>query len=179
MTHRFNGFTLVEMLVVVMVMAIALGIAAPSFAALAERNRALAVFHQLTATLAGARLAAVQLGRPVTICPTRDGRQCRQDLVWDEGWMSYIDVRRADQPANVGTVIRHVELSGRGIAVRSSVGRHRIRFQPSGWASGANISLRLCSQRAQRLLGAVIVNNAGRPRSERQDAAEGSCPYVP
>ncbi len=179
MAHRSAGFTLLELVVAMLVAGILLALAAPSFGSLVERNRALAIFHELGAALAGARMAAVQLGRPVTICPTRDGLRCRSDLVWDQGWLTYIDVERSDQPRSADAVIRHVEPSGRDIAIRSSLGRHRIRFQPSGWASGANISLRVCSRRAQRLLGAVVVNNAGRPRSERQDAAENSCPYTP
>ena len=179
MVRPTTGFTLVELVVVVAILAAVLAIAAPPFMALVERNRALSVFHELTASLAGARVAAVRLGRPVTLCPTLDGLRCRRDLVWDDGWMAYIDAGRTDHPVNGDAVIRHVVPSGQGIAVRGTLGRHRIRFQPSGWASGANISLRVCSRRAQRLLGAVIVNNAGRPRSERLEAPEGSCPYAP
>lgn len=176
---RNAGFTLVELVVVSLVLAITAAVTLPSLAALVERNRALAVFHELTSSLAGARLAAAHLGQPITVCPTRDGRQCRRDLVWDDGWMTYIDLDRSDQPATTAAVIRHVQPSGTGIAVRSSAGRHRVRFQPSGWASGANISLRACSRRANRLLGSVVVNNAGRPRSERREAPVGSCPFAP
>lgn len=176
---RHAGFTLVELIVVVLVLAVALGVAAPSLSALAERSQARTVFHGLTASLAGARLAAVQLGRPVTICPTLDGLRCRRDLVWDDGWMTYIDADRSDQPTSPEAVLRREGPSGARISVRSSSGRHRIRFQPSGWASGANISLRVCSPKARKLLGVVVVNNAGRPRSERHEAPENSCPYAP
>lgn len=176
---RHAGFTLIELVVALLVLAIALGLAVPSFIGLLERGRAQGVFHGLTASLAGARLAAVQLGRPVTVCPTLDGRHCRRDLVWDDGWITYIDDGRSDHPASAGAVIRHDGPSGLHIAVRGSSGRHRVRFQPSGWASGANISLRVCSRQASKLLGVVVVNNAGRPRSERQDAPENSCPYAP
>jgi type IV fimbrial biogenesis protein FimT len=179
MARRNNGFTLLDLMAAVLITGVALGLALPSFAALLERNRALAVFHELGAALAGARMAAVQLGRPVTVCPSQDGLRCRRDLVWEDGWMTYIDADRSDQPRSADAVIRHVQPSGQGIAVRSSIGRHRIRFQPSGWASGANISLRICSRSAQRLLGTVVVNNAGRPRSERREAPAGSCPHAP
>jgi type IV fimbrial biogenesis protein FimT len=174
-----DGFTLVELLMVVLVAGLLLAMAAPTFSALLERNRATAVFHRLTASLAGARLAAVHSGRPVALCPTRDGLRCRMDLAWDEGWMAYLDPGRQDQPASAGDIIQHTHLPGGALAVRSSVGRHRIRFQPSGWASGANLSLRVCSRSSARLLGAVVVNNAGRPRTERQDALRASCPFLP
>lgn len=174
-----GGFTLVELMLVLLVMGVAMAVAAPAFSAMLERNRAMATFHQLTASLAGARLAAVRMGRPVTLCPTLDGQRCRGDLVWDDGWMAYLDPGRGDQPARREDVIQHLDQRGAALAVRSSAGRHRIRFQPSGWASGANLSLRLCSRRNARLLGAVVVNNAGRPRTEHQDAAAAPCPFRP
>jgi type IV fimbrial biogenesis protein FimT len=179
MNGKRFGFTVVELLVVVLVLAVTAGLAAPAFSAMRERNQATAAFHQLTASLAGARIAAVHMGRPVTLCPTQDGRSCRRDLVWDEGWMTYLDPGRNDQPLRRDDVIQHVTGPGPSLAVRSTLGRHRIRFQPSGWASGANISLRVCSRSRAQLLGSVIVNNAGRPRTERQEGSPGSCPFVP
>ena len=174
-----RGFTLVELLVVVIVLGVLLGLAAPAFSAMLERNRAMATFHQLTASLASARLAAVRAGYPVSVCPTQDGQRCRRDLVWDDGWMIYLDPARNDHPATTNDIVQHVDGPGGPITVRSSVGRNRIRFQPTGWASGANLSLRICSRTQARLLGAVVVNNAGRPRTERQDAPPASCPYLP
>ena len=164
---------------VMLVLGVLLAFAVPSFSAMLERNRSLAAFHQLTASMAGARLAAVRTGEPVTLCPTREGLRCRRDLVWDDGWMSFRDSQRGEHPARASDVIEHVPLARSQITVRSTRGRHRLRFQPTGWASGANLSLRICTRTQARLLGAVVVNNAGRPRSERQAAGPASCPYVP
>lgn len=179
MNAKCTGFTLVELLVVVLVLAVTTGLAVPAFSAMLERNRATAAFHQLTASLAGARIAAVHSGGPVTLCPTQDGLSCRRDLVWDEGWMSYQDPGRNEQPRDPQDVIQHVQGPGPGLAIRSTLGRHRIRFQPSGWASGANISLRVCSRRESKLLGTVIVNNAGRPRTDRHAGPPAPCPFAP
>jgi type IV fimbrial biogenesis protein FimT len=179
MSPRCAGHTLVELLAVVLLMAILLALAAPSFSRLMERNRAAAVFHQLTTSMALARMAAIHRGHPVTVCPTRDGRVCRRDLVWEEGWMSFLDAERAGQPASPDDVLERYAQSRGSLAVRGTPGRHRVRFQPSGWARGANISLRVCARAQARLLGAVVVNNAGRPRTERRDDPAGSCPYPP
>lgn len=179
MKRHARGFTLVELVTVVALLSILLAVAAPSFSGLVHENRARTAFHQLTASLALARVSAMRRGRPVTVCPTRDGLACRRDLVWDEGWMSYLDPGRSEHPASPDHVIERVQRLPGGIAVRGTPGRHRVRFQPQGWASGANISLRVCVAAQARLLGSVVVNNAGRPRSERRDAVPGSCPYPP
>ena len=176
---RNTGFTLPELAIVVVLLGVVAALAAPSLTGLAERSRAQTVFHGLTGSLAGARLAAVKSRQPVTICPTSDGLRCRRDLVWDDGWMTYLDADRRDHPASAAAVIQHTGPPGAGISVRSSRGRHRVRFQPNGWASGANLSLQVCSRKGRKWLGAVVVNNAGRPRSERLESAAGSCPYAP
>lgn len=174
-----RGFTLAELVVVVCLLGILLGVGAPAFSAMLERNRATAALHQLTASLASARLAAVRHGHPVTLCPTRDGLRCRRDLVWDEGWMIFMDPGRDEHPRSPEAILQHADVPPGRLAIRSTLGRHRVRFQPTGWSSGNNLSLRLCSAADARLLATVIVNNAGRPRTERTTAAAGSCPYLP
>ncbi|HEX4853013.1 GspH/FimT family protein [Arenimonas sp.] len=179
MERPVRGFTLVELVVVLMVSGLLAALAAPSFAAMLERHRTRAFTHQLTASMALSRLGAVRLGQPVTLCPTRDGLRCRRDLAWEGGWMAYADPGRRDQPARQADILQHVPLDEGPLLARSSAGRHRIRFLPTGWSSGSNLSIRICSRGAAKLLGTVVVNNAGRPRTERQDNAPKPCPYPP
>jgi len=175
-----QGFTLVEMLVVVLAMGIVVAMALPSFTSMLERNRTLAFFHQLTASLSLARMSAVRMNEPVTLCPSRDGRRCREDRAWEDGWIAYRDPGRSVQPADPGDILQHVAAPAGGLMLaRSSIGRHRIRFLPAGWSSGSNLSIRICSQRTRQLLGAVVVNNAGRPRTERPKSPEAPCPFPP
>lgn len=178
MERRMTGFTLAELLAVLAVLAITLTLGMPAFAGLQRRARVASVHHLLTTSLAGARLAAVKLGQPVTICPSSDGRRCRNDLVWDDGWILYRDPGRDEQPASAATILQRVEAIAPSLALRGTAGRRRVRFHPSGWASGSNISLRLCARQRRVLLGKVIVNNAGRPRSERYPDADRPCPYA-
>lgn len=175
-----RGFTLVELLTVLLVTAVLLAVAAPSLVSLRERMAALQAFHALTAALAQARMAAIERGHPVTVCPSGDGQHCRTDLVWDEGWMVYRDPSRQPQPAQPEDVL-WVEARGAGpVAIRGTVGRHRVRYQPSGMSGGNNASLRLCSRRRAVHLGSVVVNIAGRARHARVSRANPvPCPFVP
>lgn len=175
--YRSGGFTLSELMVTLAVLAVTVTIGVPAFAGVVQRAREANAYHLLTASLASARLAAVKNGAPVTVCPSSDGTTCRRDLVWDDGWIFFTDRNRSGQPPDVASVLQRVDGPGAGIALRSTRGRHRVRFTPDGWSYGSNLSIRLCREDDARLLGKVVVNNAGRPRSERATSPE-PCPYV-
>ena len=177
MKHNKSGFTLIELMATLAVLAVLLMLGVPAFAGLRQRAGAANAHHLLTTSLAMARLAAVQRGEPVSVCPSSDGLRCRNDVVWDEGWIVFADPTRAAQPALADAVLQRIDPIGPGLALRSTAGRVRVRFSPSGWSSGSNLSIRLCSTKDPLHLGSVIVNNAGRPRSERYEKK--ACPYVP
>jgi type IV fimbrial biogenesis protein FimT len=177
MRQEARGFTLIELMVTLAVMAVLLGIGVPSFQRLQQSTRTSTAFHLLTTTLALARLSAVKSNAPVSVCPSRDGRHCRGDTVWDDGWIVFADPSRAKQPASAEAILQRFDRVGPGIALRSTAGRTLVRFHPSGMAHGSNLSVRLCSTKDSTHLGSVIVNNAGRPRSERHDGTP--CPFAP
>ena len=176
MKQEARGFTLIELMTTLAVLVVTLTIGVPAFAGLQQRARAANAYHLLTSSLAIARLAAVKRGEPVSVCPSNDGRSCNDDVTWDGGWIVFSDPRRADQPASTGTILQRIDGVGTGLALRSTRGRTLVRFTPDGWAYGSNLSIRLCSREPLRLLGKVVVNNGGRPRSERFEEAK-PCPY--
>ena len=174
---RTGGYTLVELMVTLAVLAVTLTIGVPAFAGVIQRAREANAYHLLTASLAAARIAAVKDGTAVSVCPSPDGARCRGDAVWEGGWIVYSDPGDVGQPRNARAGLQHVEGIGPGLALRSTSGRKRVRFTPDGWSYGRNLSVRLCGLEGSRLLGKVVVNNAGRPRSERYGAGE-PCPYL-
>jgi len=165
-------------MVVLAVAGIGFGLALPSFSETLERTRAANAYHLVTASMMAARSTAITRRQPVTLCPSRDGLTCRGDLVWNEGWILFLDPARSGAPAGPAAVLRRFDPIGKGLGLRSSVGRHHLRYQPSGLSSGSNLSLSLCSARGQVLLGKVIVNNAGRARTERSSGATAPCNYT-
>ena len=175
MAQEARGFTLVEMMVVVAVLVVTLTLGVPAFAATVQWAREANTYHLLSASLASARVSSMTGGMPVTVCPSADGAACRTDLVWEDGWIVYADPERSQQPA-VDAVLQHVDARGSGVAIRSTRGRHRVRFTPDGWSYGSNLSIRVCRMRDAVLRGKVVVNNAGRPRVERAAGPE-ACPF--
>lgn len=87
------GFTILELLIAIAVLAIVVGIGVPSFTDAIRRNRLTSQTNSLLGGLAIARSEAVKRGTPVTICPanaTQDG--CAGDVQWAAtGWIVFSD----------------------------------------------------------------------------------------
>lgn len=161
-----KGFTLFELSVTVAVLGILASVALPSLAALLDHQRTSATLSSLAGHLQAARLEAIRHRTPVIICPTVDGAACATGGDWSSGWLMFVD--RGDLIPQQDDVLR-MDLSPltRDLKVRGTSGRALVRYLPDGRSAGSNVTITVCD-RADRRLGAVIVNNAGRPRIERE-----------
>ncbi|MGH8464399.1 MAG: GspH/FimT family pseudopilin [Pseudomonas sp.] len=175
MNRKVAAFSLVELMVTLSVLTLILAIALPAVGAIVQGGRERSSYELLVLAFASARLESVRAGSPVTVCPSNDGSTCRGDDVWTQGWIVYDDPGRSPQPKNGEAVLHRFNSIGKGLRLRSTAGRTLVRFTPSGWAYGSNVSVRLCGP--DGYLGSVIVNIAGRARTERQ-LEPAPCPFV-
>jgi type IV fimbrial biogenesis protein FimT len=167
--RRNAGFTLIELVTTLSVVAILAGIAAPSFAGFLERQRASAAMNSLLTHMALARVAAITHNRRAVLCPSVDGQHCEVGTDWSAGWMLFLDDDGNRIPDASDEIIRvDLEPTSRHLRVVSTTGREQLRYLPDGRSAGTNLTISICN-RAEELLGQVIVNNMGRPRSERPD----------
>lgn len=173
--RRSKGFTLIELMISVSVAGILAGVAAPALAGLIEQQRTLAAISSLTTHMALARTAAISRNRRAVLCPSNDGSQCRADTDWSGGWMLFMDDDGNRKPDASEEILR-VDLAptSRHLRVVSTTGRQQLRYLPDGRSAGTNLTISICNPQGD-LLGAVIVNNMGRPRSERPKVAT-PCP---
>ena len=168
------GFTLVETMASLAVLAIILGLALPGFRGTLERHRVASAMHLVSAQLAQARNTAITRRSPVSVCPSRGDGRCLGLADWSGGWLVYLDPERTDQPAGVERVLRDVRHPvHESIQISATDGRQLLRYQPDGRSGGHNLTLRVCS--AGRLHGEVIVNNVGRTRT-RSYRSDAPCP---
>ncbi|MFN4161117.1 MAG: GspH/FimT family protein [Stenotrophomonas sp.] len=172
--HRLYGWTLIETMLTLLVLALLCALALPDARGLLDRQRAASARHLLSTDLAFARLAALQYHTDVSVCASVDGRHCADADSWGTGWIVYMAGPRTTTPATP-TDILHQQTwhPPSGWRIVSSAGRGRLRYLRDGRAYGTNLSLSIC--RDDRLLGRVVVNNSGRVRSEVHDTS-GGCP---
>lgn len=161
------GFTLIELSVITGILGILASIALGPFSGLIEQQRATAAIEALQSHMALARTAAIARNRAAVLCPSRDGQTCSNGTDWSSGWILFIDANNNRQ-SDAGDELVRTDLrgNGSGLRIKSSSGRNKLRYRSTGSSAGTNLTISICG-RSDNLLGQVIVNNIGRPRSQR------------
>lgn len=88
-----GGFTLVELMVTVAVVAIALAAGVPSMAEFIKNSRLTVQTNDLLASLHLARTEAIKRNARVTLCKSADTTACNTTAGtgWEIGWMVFVD----------------------------------------------------------------------------------------
>lgn len=165
MNARNTGFTLIEAIIVLSIVAMLVTVGLPVFGATMERHRVAAALHLLTADMAMARTSAVVKRRQVVLCPSTDSTSCSSGSDWSRGWLVFIDAdgnRRPDSPADV---LRAADAPGHGRGLSLTSSRPYLRYQVDGRTAHSNLTVHVCVEDA--LAGQVVVNNHGRARTSR------------
>ncbi len=83
---RSNGFTLIELMVVIALIAIITTMAVPSWQRMIVSNRIRASVNDLTLSIQFARSETLRQNGPVTVCPSSEGVNCTASG-YEAGWM--------------------------------------------------------------------------------------------
>jgi len=160
-----HGFTLIELMVVLVILAVILMIAVPSYRTLTERTRLKSYANEVVASVYLARSEAIKRNAVMTLCASTDGTSCTGGDAWEQGWIVM-------DPND--TVIKHQQALASGIILFDLSSINTMAFQPSGAASTA-VFLKLCQQGASAGVEEkiVAVSATGRPRIQTTTAG---CP---
>lgn len=171
-----SGFTVLECLVVISILAILLVQGMPALRDYGLRQRMSAAMHALHSHLATARNDAVRSSVDIVICPGQPASGCRADSIWDSGWLVFEDLN-GDHAYQTGERLLAVEPGLENIMIRGSVGRRYLRFVANGSSPGSNTSISFCDLRGPDAARKLVVSNLGRIRRESAtDTRAGSCP---
>ncbi|WP_020146037.1 Tfp pilus assembly protein FimT/FimU [Thioalkalivibrio sp. ALJ15] len=167
---RHQGFTAIELMVTIGVLAILAMLAAPAFSQMLERQRVIGATNSLLNAMHLARSEALKRNERVTLCPSNDGKTCRDDGVWADGWIWFADQGNTGDRMDGEPLIGHaapgltdVQISG------NSPVRNYVSYVPRGTTQRTSGALQMgsftiCGQSAEGR--SVIVSSIGRPRSE-------------
>jgi type IV fimbrial biogenesis protein FimT len=171
MSSPYRGFSLIESLCGIAVIALLCAVSLPALGGLLPAGRSKSAQNALLTSLHLARSVAAARGAEVVVCPSRDGEHCAAEPWWHHGWLVFVDRdgngrRDFDEP-RLEAVPEQA-----AVAIVSSAGRSHVTYRPDGAATGTNLTITFCDRRGPRAAVAIAVNNAGRPRAVMPTAAQ-------
>lgn len=167
---RPDGFTLVECLWALAVVAVLVGIALPAYSRAQARTRVALLQSELVEAMLHATRVSIASGSNVVICVGETS--CLPTPDWSKGWLAFID---ADGDRALGatesTLLQHPTVS-RGYRVTSSAGRTFLVFNTKGATPGSNTTFTICDIAGRTQAQSLVIANSGRMR--RQPATAGA-----
>jgi type IV fimbrial biogenesis protein FimT len=147
--HRDSGFTMMELIMTMAIVAILASIAIPSFKYVTNSNRIASEVNGLLGDMQFARSEAVKQGQTVTVCTSTDGATCAGATVntWHIGWIVFLDPN-GNHVVDAGEKVLRVQPAFTGgdtfVATPSYAYAtfNRMGYAPTGSASIINISLK-------------------------------------
>lgn len=176
-----RGFTLVELLITIALVAILTAIALPSFGTVIRNNRITTQTNDLISAFTLARNEAVTRSRGVSVCAadTRNGvpAECGDSSDWEHGWVVFIDdTVAASGPTTIAaaSVLRMWEGDSQNQLLPES-SQFFVRFTPRGEiSSSADVKLTMkpktdCSAQQRSV---VSISAMGRPSALRMNCTD-------
>lgn len=158
---KARGVTLIELMIAIVVMAISLALATPSFVRMIADHRVASSTNSLINAFRYARNSALRSGQPVTVCPVASAGGTTCSSAWSGDW----------------SVIATAATAGPVLLASNKVGANEITvqdgnatstplvFTPRGLVGGLPSTgtelFTVCDSRGASHAGSVIVNRVG------------------
>ena len=141
-TKYQTGFSLIELMIALVIIAILAAIATPSFNEMISNNRILSQAQDMTNGFKLARSEAIKRGSAVSVCPSTNGTACSGSNSLDAGWIIFIDstgpgvVENSANHTAGGDIITYRNQTGSGsVTVTLPSGINYLRFSSQGFLS--------------------------------------------
>lgn len=167
MQDRTSGFTLIELMVGIAVLAIVMAAAVPGFQALVNGNRLAATANEAIANLQTARMEAIRRNRRVVVCASANanaGTAATCNAAAPDGWISFVDNDR-NNAYGVGDILLRnspvdgaVDVSGAATVVFRSDGLAR---DPAGDLLDGWVRIAIDTTRPEANVRCVDIRTSG------------------
>lgn len=176
-----SGFTLVEFLVVVAVMAILSSFAAQAFSGMINSVRLRSATDTFFSSIILARSEAIKRNARVVLCKSRSGSACDMAGGWEQGWVVFHDVNEnAAVDAGESVVLRQQALQARVRFTGNSQVAKYVSYAPNGTTSLISGAFQagtftICMQSTLPTdARQIVISSSGRPRTTKTSVAQ--CP---
>ena len=159
---RARGFTLTELLIVLTIVGLAAGLAAPPLQTLLAKNRILGRSSALMADLSYARSEAIRQATAVTVCASADAATCAGAVDWAGGRIIFTDPTGARAVTPASRLLRVHRPASSNDVLTVTPAMASVTFQADGSAAAPAV-FRLCSPAGAAR--AVSVSGIGRARA--------------
>ncbi len=174
-----RGFTLMELMVAMALLAIIATLAVPAMGDFIQRNRLSSQVNGLVASLSMARNHAVTRRREVVVCKQSGSELCDSSAEWQQGWVVFTDLnrdrqRQADEPL----LQAHGPLdSPTSVDFRAFGSSTYIVYYPNGIPRSSNGSFTFCAGTNSSTARVLIMSKTGRLRVSNtySDGSEPDC----
>ncbi|HDZ37898.1 MAG TPA: prepilin-type N-terminal cleavage/methylation domain-containing protein [Marinobacter sp.] len=168
-----SGFSLLELMIVVVVAAILMNTMLPSFTSFINNQERKSALYGLMGIFAFAREHAVMTGALVTVCPLDTTNTCGTD--WNADIHVFLDPNNTRKLSANETLLRTISLSGNGRLIVRSLHRSYFQFRPTGLTHSDLGNITWCPKsRDASLAGQIIISIGGRVRIARDTNNDGT-----
>jgi type IV fimbrial biogenesis protein FimT len=174
--NRQHGFSLLELMITLGIVAILATVAIPSFDTMMKNTRRRQSVDNFWHAIFLARNEAIKRNSVVVLCKSRDGTQCdNRPGNWAHGWLVFENVDH-DEPAQIDAdePILRMYNAVEQISVisnpTSEAGRQTFTFRPVA-QGGVTGTVVFCDARGSSEARAIIISQTGRPRQSTRDAS--------
>ncbi|WP_439113191.1 GspH/FimT family pseudopilin [Hydrogenophaga sp.] len=172
-TKKLRGFTLVELMTVVAILAVILSLAFPSMARLLEGTRLRTLSNDWLDHLRLTRSEAIRRGQRVVMCAAASDSACSAGSGWHQGWLVFEDTNNNAWLDGGEAVVRYRQSAPTGWSMTGNtpVARY-VSYDPLGATRMINGAFQAGTVTICRVgaTGAearrIAVNSVGRPRSQ-------------
>lgn len=161
------GFTLVELMISVALLAVMLAVGIPSFTTMTQKNNLATASNRFVSSIALTRSEAISRNTTVVMCNINPASNaCDTNGLWESGWVVWVDldgdnvIEEPNEALN-SEVIHREDAMPTGYTLRATTYSNRITFAPTGEASGdiasAADTFRLCDN-SQNVVNSRSIN---------------------
>ena len=168
--RKARGFTLIEMMTAIFILAVLVALAVPSFRDASLSSKLSGFANGIVASAQLARSEAIKRNVTVTLCASSDGETCDEPDGWEAGWIVLAD----EGGANEAVVQHHPALPDEFRMVQTG-GVASVLFPPTVVADN-EVTLTVCRAEPEGSQERVVTITAARNARVTTPTAAIDCP---